>query len=181
MLIFIVLLDFSPFIFIIMAAAVIHECGHLIAMRICGVKTERITLYPFGLDIRTLSHAKSYRQEILIKSAGIIVNIAAVIISVPFIENIYISFFAVSNFLLVGVNIMPVKSLDGGGILENLLLMYVEPAKVNRIMKTVSFIFIVILWILASYTLFYTNYNFSLFAMCMYLFASIFIMPDENQ
>jgi len=38
------------------------------------------------------------------------------------------------------------------------LLMYINPPAVIKIMKAVSFVFIVILWIIAVYILFYTNY-----------------------
>lgn len=177
MLVFIVLLDFSPFVFLIIAAAVIHELGHLIAMLICNVKMECITVYPFGLDIHTSSQAKSYKHEIFIKSAGILINIIALLFCIPFIDNLYVSFFALSNIIFAILNIMPISSLDGGGMLENFLLMYIDPLSVNKVMKIVSFIFIIILWIFAMYMLFYTNYNFSLFAMSLYLFASIFFAP----
>lgn len=179
MLVFIILLDLSPFVFLILASAIIHECGHLIAMLICGVKMERITVYPFGLDIRTLSQAKSYTQEMFIKSAGVLVNITAILLCIPFTENVYISFFTVSNIMLAGLNLMPITSLDGGGVLECLLLMHLDPMNVTKIMKAVSFVFIVILWIFAMYFLFYTNYNFSLFVMCVYLFVSIFLTSPK--
>lgn len=179
MLVFIILLDFSPYILIVFTAAFIHELGHLIVMAFCGVKAERITIYPFGLDIRTATSAKSYRHEIFIKSAGILANCAVTLICIPFADNLYISFFIYSNLLLAAVNLMPINSLDGGDILENFMLMYINPLTVGKVMKTISFVFIVILWIIAVYLLFYTNYNFSLFVMCVYLFTSIFLAREE--
>ena len=175
MLVFMFLLDFSPFVLLVFSAALIHEFGHLAAMFISGVNVEKITVYPFGFDIRTSSQVRSYKQEIFIKSAGILINITALFFCVPFMENVYISFFMLSNIVLAALNILPVNSLDGGGILECLLLMYMNPIIVTRIMKAVSFVFIVILWIVAVYILFYTNYNFSLLILCGYLFVSIFL------
>ena len=175
MLVFMFLLDFSPFVLLMLAAALLHELGHIAAMLICGVNIERITVYPFGFDIRTSSHVKSYKHELLIKSAGILINITVLLICVPFTDSLYISFFMMSNTVLALLNILPVSSLDGGGMLECLLLMYINPPAVIKIMKAVSFVFIVILWIIAVYILFYTNYNFSLLILCIYLFTSIFL------
>jgi Zn-dependent proteases len=175
MLVFMFLLDFSSFAFLMLTAALIHEFGHLAAMFICGVKVERITVYPFGLDIRTSSQIKSYKQDLFIKSAGIFVNISAALLCLAVKENLYISFFMMSNIMFAVLNILPINSLDGGEILESLLLMYMNPNTVMKIMKPVSFVFIVILWIVAVYVLFYTNYNFSLLILCMYLFTSIFL------
>lgn len=179
LLVFIVLLDFSPYILIVFTAAFIHELGHLIVMALCGIKVERITIYPFGLDIRTATSAKSYHHEIFIKSAGILANVTVTLFCISFADNIYISFFVCSNLLLAAVNLMPINSLDGGDILENFMLMYMNPITVGKVMRTISFIFIVILWIIAMYLLFYTNYNFSLFVMCVYLFTSIFLVREE--
>ena len=169
--VFIVLLDFSPFIYLILTAAAIHELGHLAAMYICGVKIDRITVYPFGLDIRVSPRLISYKRELLIKSAGIAVNIIAALCCLPF--NAVVFLFA--NITLALLNIIPITSLDGGGILEIILSMRLDPMRVTVIMKAVSFVFIVILWVIAVYVLFYTNYNFSLLILCIYLFVSIFL------
>ena len=171
MLVFIVLLDFSPFIYIILISAAIHECGHIAAMMICGVKIDKITVYPFGADIRVKPRMMSYKQELLIKSAGILVNLIAALCCLPF----QAVFFLFTNITLALLNMMPITSLDGGDILEIILSMFLYPTRAAKIMKTVSFIFIVILWVIAVYVLFYTNYNFSLFIICVYLFVSIFI------
>ena len=171
MLVFIVLLDFSPFIYLILISAAIHECGHIAAMMICGVKVERITVYPFGLDIRVKQRMISYKQELLIKSAGILVNITAVLCCLPFNAL----FFLFANITLALLNIMPITSLDGGDILEIILSMFLDPTCVSEIMKTISFVVILLLWLIAVYVLFYTNYNFSLFIICVYLFVSIFL------
>jgi len=165
------------------AAALFHEAGHAAAIALCGGKINEIILYPFGAEIRRAQFITSYTEDIIVSAAGPLANVAAAVCTLFFYpESIYESavgeyakLFLVNNILFAAINLLPVKTLDGGNILSGLLLKLISPDAAEKILKAVSFFFIVILWAAAVYFLFYTGCNFSLFLMCVYLFASIFL------
>jgi stage IV sporulation protein FB len=164
-------------------AAVMHELGHLTVMYLCGIEAEQVTFYPFGLDIRADKYSRTYGQEVIIRLAGVIANFVCAACSFViylYVNNIYVSFFMVVNVILLIVNIIPIKSLDGGMALENLLLMRYDITKVGTVMKVVSFVFLLLLWVAAVYLLLYSDGNYTLFAMCVFLFISIFIRRDYD-
>lgn len=165
------------------AAALLHEAGHLIAMRLCGLRPECITVYPFGIDIKCDSSLLPYKKELFVCSAGISANLLCVLILtvIPNSKaNTYAVLFGISNILLIFLNILPIKMLDGGRIAENLLLLFTDPTNASKILNILSFSSMFLLWSLAIYLFFYSSYNFSLFLMCIYLFFSC-VFGGRNQ
>jgi stage IV sporulation protein FB len=77
--------------------------------------------------------------------------------------------------VLAVFNLLPIKSLDGGRIVECALLMRMGEDEAARVIYVLSFIFIVILWIISVYLLLYAPFNPTLFFICVYLFAAIFL------
>ena len=49
-----------------LVSALLHELGHYGAAYALGVGVERITVYPFGADMRLSSALRSYRTDLLI-------------------------------------------------------------------------------------------------------------------
>ncbi len=182
---FIVLLficDSSVYTVITLLAACLHEIGHIVAIKLCGAQILEITVYPFGADIKTDGRYLSYGKEAIVYLSGAVANILGAVISYFFSEHLpYASFFCLCNIVLIILNLMPVQSLDGGRALECFLCITVGYVKGAKILRGASFISIVILWIWAVWALIYTSYNFSLFLMCVYLFASIFLTREKSK
>jgi stage IV sporulation protein FB len=87
----------------------------------------------------------------------------------------FIPMFAMCCAVLAVFNLLPIKSLDGGRIVECALLMRMGEDEAARVIYVLSFIFIVILWIISVYLLLYAPFNPTLFFICVYLFAAIFL------
>lgn len=175
--------DFSVYTAIVLLAAAAHEAGHLIAMRILGCKIHSICLYPFGVDIKANVLHLCYAKELWVYISGPLVNfvcfavfymLALVLpsstITTPFV------FFAFSSFLLFFVNLLPIKTLDGGKSLYCLLCLCGKKSLLNidSICDLACWISIFILLIFALFVLHITNYNFSLLIFCAYLIISIY-------
>ena len=107
----------------------IHELGHLMAARLCGVPAAelglgwgprlfgrrvrgvefRLHLLPVGayvrLDMRELQ-ARPLAQQVFILLAGVLVNIAAALATQG-------SWFSLMNYLLAATNLLPLYQQDG--------------------------------------------------------------------
>lgn len=163
-------LDASEFTVSVLAAAAVHEAGHLIAMYLSGIHPKSITVYPFGVDITAGHSLSSYRTDIFVAAAGCAVNLLLTAVFFAVLPT-----FALCCAVLAILNLLPIKSLDGGRIVECVLLMHKDEEQTARIVYTVSFIFIVILWMISIYLLLFAPFNPTLFFLCVYLFALIFL------
>lgn len=99
-------------------AAVLHEMGHLAALRYYEIPLRQITLTCLGGTIRADLTWAGYWQEMAISLSGPLVNFAAAYLSAQKahytgdLESAFL--FAGANFLLGAVNLLPIIPLDGG-------------------------------------------------------------------
>ena len=108
-------------------AALFHECGHLITMKLCGRKIETITLFPFGIDIRTRGEITSYKNDLFICASGISVNLILALLCTFLPKNSYTELFISSNVIFAIINSLPIKTLDGGELVEKILYSKTNP------------------------------------------------------
>ncbi len=167
--------DFSLMSIIPFVAALIHETGHLLAIKLCGMKIYKIKILPFGIDIKKQEQLTSYAADIFVSCAGILANISAVLLCNFLPPTDIAGFFVSSNIVLIIINVLPIRTLDGGMALEKILLLKLRPDIVDCIINFLSLCSIFLLGSVAIWLLFYTSYNFSLLLMCMYLFCGIFL------
>lgn len=162
-----------------LTASAIHETGHLIAMKACGVRVERITAYPFGLVIERGRQVTSYRTDFLIFVAGIAANaLAAALCGVGMLlfqmhclgeKGAGVLGFLSANAALALINALPHPMLDGGGILRSLLLQTMSPDRSERIVRLVGECVILPMTCAALYLLFYGEGNPTVYLLCAYL------------
>ena len=65
-----------------LAAAAVHELGHIAAAKLMRIGISSITLLPLGADI-SFSRMRSYREEFVTASAGAAVNLVTAIFCMP--------------------------------------------------------------------------------------------------
>lgn len=102
----------------VLAAAALHEAGHLAALRTFGVRAEEIRLGAFGAVIVAAGAARlSYGRELIVTLAGPAVNL----ICAPLIAVSAAHCSWEEGYLLAGAhlalglfNLLPVPPLDGG-------------------------------------------------------------------
>lgn len=159
--------------------SLIHELGHLIAIMLCKEKPERISFGPFGMTIvRENDITQDYQKEFLTAIAGPVTNFLTALvfflINTKYQNELLLKIIFV-NLIIGSFNIMPVFALDGGRALESLLKLYFEEETSERILKTVSFVTLVIMMGFGFYILLSTTYNFTFLAISIYLTVMLFV------
>lgn len=172
-------LEPSGYTLIPMLCALLHEFGHVVALRLCGRKITRLRIYPFGLDLRC-EGIGSYRADLFVHSAGILCNLICCAFAYPHLEHLGVQVFFASHLLLALLNLFPVENLDGGAMLCAVLCRFLAWDRAYRILRRVSFGSLILLWLLATYLLFFTQENFSLFSMTLYLFGCLFLGKNQS-
>lgn len=105
---------------LVLSGAAVHELGHCLALWKMGGTVARLKLSVFGAELETNSSCLSYGRELLCVLAGPASNAfcaAAAIIKGGKAAQL----FAGANLVLCIFNLLPVRPLDGGRILELLL------------------------------------------------------------
>lgn len=173
--VFIALADRTSGAVLTLCAAALHEAGHLAAFSLCGIPVRCVTIYPFGADIIPGEGARSYRQELFIVSAGVAVNLICGGACLVIGSFGWIRTFGVCNIILGCFNCLPVRVFDGGMMLEYMLLRRLSPDRVEAVQKRISFVTLFAIWTWSVAGLLSDRGGISLFLMCVYLFAVIFL------
>lgn len=148
-------------------AVLIHECGHLAAIRIFSVKVLGFTVMPMGLDIRR--GGCSYTAELVIALAGPFAGcVAALICLAAGAEELF-----GANLACSLVNLLPVGLLDGGAALQAALFKTLDPDRAQKVLRTIGSLTLLALYVAAVMMLLYTGWNVTLLAVCAVLFFSL--------
>ncbi|MBR3570039.1 MAG: hypothetical protein IKN96_04455 [Oscillibacter sp.] len=110
----------------VLSAALVHECGHWLALRRFGARVRRVRLGVCGAVIESDCARLSYGREVLCVLAGPGANLLAAALCRA-AGNPYPAF-AGANLILCAFNLLPVRPLDGGRALELLLAWAAGPA-----------------------------------------------------
>ena len=161
-------------------AATIHEAGHLIASKLFNLRICELNFGLLGARLKTSGSLCSYKQEILLCFFGPFFNLlSALAIYVYSMQFGYLSetaeFFIVSSLILGVLNLLPIRTFDGGRILEAVLSSFLSIEKVYCIINVLSFIIIFLLWGISVYFLLIYTSSLGLFIFSVSLFASLFI------
>ena len=165
-------------ILFIIFPAVLHEPGHLIAAYARGVKVREMNVTIMGARI-TLDNCYSYSDELIISLCGPLVNVICVYIADLYIKSgataDLLNDFLTASLSLAITNLLPIKSFDGGRILQSILSSKYEERFVTAIISAISFLILFSLWCISVYFLLRFNSSLSVFVFSISLFANIFI------
>ena len=131
-------------------AAILHETGHVLMMKAMKCPAKSIALKPGAVVINTAKIQKSYKQDILISIAGPLTNFMAAVFCVllmNYLESPFISSFFWINAALGTFNLLPIHGLDGGRILQSILL---QKMNANRTNITILILTIIIITVILS-------------------------------
>ena len=164
-----------------LTAAIFHELGHVAVIKLCGMHLTSLTVLPYGIEMTTDRLPCSFYEDIAVNAAGCAVNLTSAPLFHAFGSVIhgelgeFLLLLSTSSVALGILNAVPIISLDGGCVLESVLALLLPPQKVYGIVRAISFIFLILLWIFATYIFMFSGYNYSLFAMALWLFSRIFL------
>lgn len=130
-------------LFALICAIVIHELGHLGAARILGIPLVRFRLNPLG-GVLTFDFSRiSYGREAAVHLSGPLAGLVSGAVGGMLAKD---CFFTGISVVLACVNLLPIRGLDGGGILRCVLSRFCNPDTVWRIGEICSVTGVLLLW-----------------------------------
>ena len=173
------LLTKSYYIFILLLAAAIHEIGHILMAKLTRVRMSKLELDIFGASLVTQNSISSYSAELKVAIAGPLFNFfsaATVFFFCRFNpQNKYTELFLVSSLFLGIINILPIRSFDGGRIFYIILAEKLGPQKAYSCITISSFLIIFSLWTFSIYLILKFSFSLSLFIFSVSLFLKLFV------
>lgn len=159
---------------IMLLSALIHEVGHLTALKIFGVRVKTLVLGLFGGTLMLEKKLISYKKDIAVALSGSLFNLLAsavlfFLIRSDFSEHLF--FFFLANLFYALFNLLPIATLDGGRALISLLLIKKEPYDAERLVGYVSRITLFLLAVSGLYLVSEFSFNVSLFVLLLLLYA----------
>jgi len=128
----------------IFLCVLLHELGHALTAKLFKIDTRDIVLYPFG-GIASLTEQPRAKAELIIALAGPLVNVAIVVLGLPFVDGTifqiaasdsnlgeivvspwqyYLTNVLLTNIGLVIFNMIPAIPMDGGRVLRSALTIF---------------------------------------------------------
>lgn len=148
------LMDRQNLLLPILAAAALHEVGHVAAVYCVGGRIDRFRLTAFGGELR-ICHPEqmSYGGELLSVLAGPGVNLACALLFAQAgklfaWEAGYV--FSGIHLLLGFFNLLPIRQLDGGRALYLLICWLAEPITAERVMHGCSCVCLCLMLLLSA-------------------------------
>lgn len=160
--------------FLSFIACLCHEVGHLIVLFLQGNFPGVITFCGGGIRISGCKHETS----VLALSAGCLVNFAIAGSIALFSQgtSIFTLLFLCANIIVGIYNLLPLKSLDGGQLLERAATKLMPPAKAHRIcafFHLSGFLLCIALFLLVLLS---DILNISMFFVLIYIFFLDFLV-----
>ena len=117
-------------IFVLVIVLLVHELGHFLAMRYFGYTDTNIFFLPFGAVTIGNKNKRSAYEEFIVSLMGplpgIIIGVAILVMEtqngVELFNNSFMNSYAIMSIVINFVNLLPIHPLDGGRIIQTLLL-----------------------------------------------------------
>ena len=166
----------SIYSLLVILCAVIHEAGHIAAIKLTNAGISEISLLPFGAEIKMKNNV-GYIEEFVIALSGPFINIVSGALFY-IIYRIYpcpqMLFCIISSLFLALVNLIPVKGFDGGRCVRCTALYFLQYEKALKLINASELLSLILLTIFSLATIKLSGFNISLCAICIYLFVSVY-------
>lgn len=149
-----------------LAASLLHECGHLAVMLCCRTPPRRVAVGVFGMRLEKGEGMHlSFLDEFLIAAGGPAVNAVCCLLFWCFGRRTT----AVIHLVIGTLNALPVCPLDGGTMLQCILLHFFSKERTDTVLRVVSLLVVFPLGVFGFYLLIVSGYNASLLFVDAYL------------
>lgn len=163
------LLDTLAIGWLLLLSVLLHELGHITAMRIFGVPLEEIGLYPFGVQIRQGGSQGGYGQDVIIYLSGC--GVSLLLAGLFYLTNHPL--WSAVNLALGLFNLLPILPLDGGQALKSLCRKHTTEIRTRQISQLLAMVVLLPLSGAALF-LFRQGGNFSLAITVLFLLGGAF-------
>jgi len=163
-----IIIDGTLYSLLAVVFSFLHEAGHIIALKLCGGQVSALKMHTRGIGLDTT--VLSYKNELVVSLSGPFMSFVLFLCFLPFFAKSPLCLFCCfSNLIIFTLNILPIYPLDGGRVLFCILCKKAELPTAVKIIKAVSFLFLLPLFILSVIILIETGYNLSLLIISVYL------------
>ncbi len=121
-------------------AVLFHECGHLLAGVALGCPLRTLKPGSMGLEMSFATHGLSYGRELILLLSGSVLGL----VSIAFIPS---PMYRMCALCLNLANLLPLRGLDGWGILTCLTHGAMEGDTADRLCSRVSMVTAVAVWL----------------------------------
>ena len=135
-LLFLFLLEGAQSFLIMLAAALLHECGHLAAIRQAGASVMRVDIDVLSACIVYAKERIPPKSEVCIALAGPLFNLLGALagsLLLLGVRSTPVLLFVAANLFFAFVNLIPVRGTDGGSALFYALLQSHPPETCARV------------------------------------------------
>ncbi len=162
----------------VVCSVLVHELAHLLAVKICGGKTERVRITAFGISLG-FSAPKTYGEEAFVAAAGPAASFAFA--ALGYFRGGAFGGEALSFSLFLGlINLLPFEGFDGGRIICATLSPLFGERAGAQVCSALAYACLFSAWVLGVYIFFYSGVNFALLLFCAYIFVFTVIKKDCN-
>lgn len=163
----------------VLTAAFFHELGHLGAARLLRIPIRSIRLDLLGARMDAAGRMISYGEEWLLSAAGPLFSLVLAALSAVFWEvSLFACRLSCVSVLLGILNLLPVRSFDGGRMLSSFLSATVGERVSEHTLTVSSFLFLFLLWCFAVYCLLRVGDGLSLLCFTVSLFSRFFELSE---
>ncbi len=174
--------DNSAYTMIALAAAAVHEVGHLVAAALLGVRVGSFSVNLLGVRLGLAVPLYSYKREWLLCAAGPALNLLTGGAAYYIYRNFgspeklkYVLFFAIASLFLALLNLLPIKNFDGGRMLICIAAPIIGIYTAEKITNTLSFFSVLLIWVMSLYLMLRVGSSLALFVFSSALFAELFL------
>lgn len=132
--------DKTGIIIPLFVSILIHEFAHYIFLKLFKCKVKKVKLLVGTLGIEYSENLKD-SEKLISLAAGPFANIIVSLIALNFKNELYFSV----NLILAFFNLLPIKGLDGGDILEIFLKRFLPKKTIEIIELIIAILFFIIL------------------------------------
>jgi stage IV sporulation protein FB len=157
------------------AAALFHECGHLLAARLLRIPIRSLTFTLFGFRLSLVSGLISYRRELMLAASGPLFSFVLGVVTLSCAEGGFASSLHFATLALGVLNLLPVKRFDGGRMLYALLASIASPSFASRVLDLMGASILLFLWTVSVYFLLHGGFGLSLFIFSFAVFCKSFL------
>ncbi len=161
--------DFSVYTLIVLCCIAIHELSHLVTLKLCGGKVQKINVYPFGIDMVCDMNTLSYAKELAVVLSGGMANLVCALaahLTAGACHSAPVCFFIYANLLFGIGNLIPLPVFDGGRALHIIIDSLILPDRAYYVRKFADALSLFLFFVLSVGFMLSTNCNFTA-VMCV--------------
>ena len=164
-------------------SAIIHECGHFWMAKWLHIPIRALHISILGAQIQLSDPLLSYRKEWLLCAAGPLFSALGALCAwggdaLSSGMQIWNDFCGISLALGV-INLLPIGWLDGGRMHRALCYQLLPPTIARIVVRLVSFLCFLLLWMTSVYLMLRFGNSLSLFAFSFSLFLRFFLSDAD--